>query len=331
MKKFTKVVALLLVLAMAFSLAACTQKPADNTPKEDWKPEKEINLIVPWAAGGAGDTASRLLQEIIQEKYGYTVVVEDITGGSSAVGLTQVMGDLSGYTIGLASCSWLSLVALKTVPFTWEDCCVASIIYDEPFLIYVNKNSKYTTAKELMDAVKANPGQITCGGSGSANVNQTLPVLLAKSVGSSFNYTPFDGGSRVATELAGGHVDCIILKPVEAASFVASGDIYPLGVFGHKRLDAFPDVPTFEELGYDMYKDGDVAMVSFWMANAKADQETLNHVMDIVVDAMQSDKFKEYCDKYAFVLNNKRGDEGREYVGNFYKGIDKIFNELYAK
>ena len=341
MKKFTKVLACLLVLVMVFGLAACggggaqnnTSNDTNNTGNEtkEWTPAKEITIINPWAAGGAGDIASRLLSEIVKEQTGYTVVVEDVTGGSSAVGLTQVMSDTSGYTIGLASSSWLSLVALKTVPFSWDDCAVASCLYDEAFFILVPKNSPYADCQALMDAVKANPGTITCGGSGSANVNQTLPVLLANSVGSSFNYTPFDGGSRVLSEILGGHLDCCILKPVECGPSVASGDLKVMGVFGNSRLENYPDVKTFVEMGYDIYKDGQVDMVDFWLANAKADKETLEHVMDIIINAMNSDKFKEYCKTNSVTLNPIRGEEGRKYITDVYNGIDKLFNQLYKK
>lgn len=322
-----KLLALLLALIMVMSLVACGGAKAPESA--EWKPEKEITLICPWAAGGAGDLCLRTIAEIIQEQKGYTVVVEDITGGSSAVGLTQVMTTPDGYTVGLASSSWLSLMALGNVPYTMDDCEVVSCLYDEAFFLLVPADSPYATTEDLMEAVKANPGTITCGGSGSANVNQTLPVLLANSVGSSFNYTPFDGGSRVLTEILGGNLDTCILKPVECAQYVESGELKAVGVFGNARLEKYPDVATFVEQGYDLYADGEVAMVDFWLAPANADQEVLGHVRTALQDAMNSDEFKAYCTENAVTLNPVAGDEGREHIQNMFDGINSLFNKLY--
>jgi len=352
-----KTLALILALSMVLVLAACGASggapagepaapaaPAAPTapaaaPAEpaapaapaaaDWKPAKEITLICPWAAGGAGDVGLRLIAEIIQEQKGYTVVVEDITGGSSAVGLSQVMATTDGYTVGLASSSWLSLLALNTVPYTWDDCQVVSCLYDEAFFILVPANSPYQTTDDLMNAVKANPGTITCGGSGSANVNQTLPVLLANSVDSSFNYVPFDGGSRVLSEILGGNVDCVILKPVECSQYLETGELKAIGVFGDERLDNYPDVGTFVEQGYDIYKDGKVAMVDFWLAPVTADQDTIDHVREALMDAMNSEKFQEYCTTNSVTLNPVAGDEGRAHITAMFDGINSLFNQLY--
>lgn len=345
MKKYLSIA---LALAMTLSLAACssssestttttttTTTTAETTTEvevaEDWVPEKEITIICPWSAGGAGDISSRMLQSILQDEFGVTAVVEVVEGGSSAVGLTQVMttgGD--GYTVGLASSTWLSLMALGNVPYTPDDCKVVSTLYDEAFFLLVPADSPYQTAEELMDAVAANPGTVTIGGSGSANVNQTYPVLLAQSVDSTFNYTSFDGGSRVLTEVLGGNSDCAILKPIECAQYIESGELIALGLFGSVRLDSYPDIATFPELGYDIYASGEIAMASYWLAPASADAEASAGVAALLQAAMATDTFQDYCLENAFSCDPMIGDDAEAYIGSVYDGINTLFNQLYT-
>lgn len=333
-KSFWLSITLILVLLITIGCGNSTNQtnPGDetttNTVKE-WAPEKEIKIIVPWSAGGAADSTSRKIQSIIKQQSGIDVVVEVIEGGSGSIGLTQVMESKDGYTVGYASSTWLAQLALDTVPFEWDDCAVASTVFDEAFVIIVPKDSPYESAEELMSFVKENPDKVTLGGAGSGNVNQTLPVLLGESVGSSFNYTSFDGASRVMTEILGGHSDAAIIKPFETLEYVKNGDVRVLGVFGNDRLAVFPDAPTFVELGYDVYNKGQVKMHSFFLAPASAKEEVLEGVGKILNDAISSDEFQQYCDDYAFIPPKLYGAEARKYVGDIYEGIEKIFVELY--
>lgn len=114
---------------------------------------------------------------------------------------------------------------------------------------------------------------MSIGVPGSNNVNQAYATLLGEAVDADFLFMPFDGGSRVITEILGGHVDAGALKPSEVISQVRTGDLVILGVFNKEGLSSVPEVPTFESLGYDVFTLGQLKQVSYIMAPEKIGTE----------------------------------------------------------
>ena len=235
-------------------------------------PNKEITVVVPWNPGGTNDLMARALQPVFKEKFNVELVVKNSPGGGSAVGITEVLtAKPDGYTVGLASSSFLALVAQGKAEADLDKVENICLVAEEPVVLVAKSGGKYADAQSLIDAAKANPGEISVGIPGSNNVNQAYATLLGQAAGTDFLFMPFDGGSRVITEILGGHVDAGVLKPSEVIAQVKSNDLMLLGVFNKDGLAAMPDVPTFESLGYDVFTLGDIRQASYIMAPAGLD------------------------------------------------------------
>src|SRR5699024_10382749 len=117
-----------LILPMIFSiplliLVACVDQPSSSKENEDTSfPDKPITVIVPWAAGGGGDQVARALTPIVEEELGTSVTVENITGGSGAVGYSEIHNaNNDGYTIGIVGSSISTLKPVGDVDFNSSD------------------------------------------------------------------------------------------------------------------------------------------------------------------------------------------------------------------
>ena len=145
------------------------------------------------------------------------------------------------------------------VPFNWKDLTPVSMLALDEFILWVNAESPYKTAKEYLDAVKAGTdGQFKMGGTGSKQEDQIITVALEKVTGKKFTYVPYKGGGEVAVQLVGNHVNSSVNNPIEAVAQWRAGALRPLCVFDDKRLPykdkmtdtmAWADIPTCTESG----------------------------------------------------------------------------------
>jgi putative tricarboxylic transport membrane protein len=135
------------------------------------------------------------------------------------------------------------------VPFNWKDLTpIARMALDE-FILWVNAETPYKTAKEYLAAVKEKGGAMKMGGTGSAQEDQIITILLEQSQGVKFTYVPFKGGGEVCVNLVGKHVDSTVNNPAECVSHWKAGRVRPLAVFDSARISDpdWKDIPTVKE------------------------------------------------------------------------------------
>ncbi len=148
------------------------------------------------------------------------------------------------------------------IPFSWRDLTpVARLALDE-FILWVNADAPYKTAKEYLTAVKdkqckdRQSGQCLMGGTGSAQEDQILTIQLEQAMpGTKFTYVPFKGGGEVCVNLVGKHVDSTVNNPIECVSHWKAARVRPLAVFDTARISVgeWKDIPTIKEaLGVDV-------------------------------------------------------------------------------
>jgi putative tricarboxylic transport membrane protein len=224
-----------------------------------WEPTKPIEFVVPAGTGGGADQMARLISGIA-EKHKLSpkpLIVVNKSGGAGAEGFLDVKerkGD--AYTI-IITLSNLFTTPLHTgIPFNWRDLTpIARLALDE-FILWVNAETPYHTAREYLDAVKAKPSTFKMGGTGSAQEDQILTIQQEQGLGVKFIYVPFKGGGEVCVNLVGGHVDSTVNNPIECASHWKAGRVRPLAVFDTARIPVaeWRDIPTVKEaLGVDIH------------------------------------------------------------------------------
>lgn len=246
-----KILTLVLICAMALSLAACGGTPATTPSDTTTFPNKTMTIVCPYGAGGGTDLALRILAECGQEEFGQVINVENKTGGSGTVGLTEALNAAAdGYTLGTASVDLITLPLLGLAPegLTRDSFDPICIINGEPAAIIVRSDAQWNTIEEFVDYAKANPGAIQLANSGMGNIWHLAAIGLELETGASFTHVPFsDGASQAIAAVLGGHVDAVVCSAAEVASNVAAGDMKVLAVANTERLESYPDVPTFIE------------------------------------------------------------------------------------
>ena len=326
-KKFFMVLALCLI-AMT---AVFANGQAESSAEVNY-PTKEITLIIPWNPGGTNDLAGRAMQPVFKSMYDVNLVIKNVPGGGSAVGILEATNAKNdGYTLGLATSSYLALLAQERVASTLDASTNMMSVMEEPIVLVVKNNGKYSDAASLLADLKANPGKVSCGVPGTNNVNQIYATLLQEQVGAEFNFMPFDGGSRVVAELIGGHVDCGVLKPSETISQVRGGELKIVGVFNKDGISILPDVPTFESLGYDVFRLGNVQQTAYLMGPKGIDPKVEAKIIEMFTNVINSEEYKEFAASVGIQLNVQSGEDFDNYITDIYKGLEKASQEIFTK
>ena len=205
-----------------------------------WEPTKPVEFIVPAGTGGGADQMARLLQGVITKNnlMKQPMIVVNKSGGAGAEGFLAVKdakGDPHKIIITLSN---LFTTPLATgVPFNWKDLTPVAMLALDQFVLWVNAEAPYKTAKDYLDAVKAGgPNKFKMGGTGSKQEDQIITVAIEKATGTKFTYIPFKGGGDVAVQLVGKHIDSSVNNPIEAVAQWRAGALRPLCVFDDDRM-----------------------------------------------------------------------------------------------
>ena len=242
------------LFALALLTALIVLEDDGTSARAAW-PEKQVELINPFGAGGAADVQARKLAEMISRDLGQPMVVRNVTGAGGAIAYNEVhKAKPDGYTMIWYSGAINTLAARKQIKFDYNDFEPIAGIGMETIAIAVNKTSPWKDFKEFVAHIKQNPGKVTVGNSGMGSVTHMVPVLMATRIGAEVVHVPFGTGLAVAS-LMGGKIDASSQHPAEILSQVKAGEVRVLAVSSEKRINLWPDVPTMKESGVDVVYD----------------------------------------------------------------------------
>jgi len=241
---------LLATAAVASTLAAGFGFAA--TAAAQTYPSKAINYILPFNAGGESDISARYQQAVFKKVAGVETVIQYMPGAGGAQAWSQLNsmpGD--GYTImGINLPHTVLQPMQKDVGYKTDDLTPVYYFHYTPDAIFVNSDSQFKTLKDLVEFAKKNPGMVTLSGSGSNSSNNLAQVRFDELTGIKTTYIPFSGTGPAVTAILGKQT---LAGFNYAPSGIAhAGKMHMLAVASEKRMPAFPDVPTFRELGYDL-------------------------------------------------------------------------------
>jgi tripartite-type tricarboxylate transporter receptor subunit TctC len=217
-------------------------------------PTKPINVIVPWAAGGAGDIVARTLSEVAKNELGQPIIVENKTGAGGNVGTTLILTKPpDGYTIGDTS-TMTQIVSYYTGMLNFHpvnDCTHILRVSGMLYGLVVRADSPLKTLQEFIDYAKANPDKISLGVPGLTSAPRLAMEELSSRRGNlKWSLIPLKGEADTNASLLGGHVEAIANSGW--APLVDAGKFRVLALFSAKRNPRFPQVPTLKETGLDV-------------------------------------------------------------------------------
>jgi putative tricarboxylic transport membrane protein len=292
-------------------------------PATAWEPTKTVEFIVPAGTGGGADQMARFIQGMVakHELMKQPMVVINKGGGAGAEGFLDVKdakGDPHKIIITLSN---LFTTPMATgVPFNWKDLTPVSMMALDEFVLWVNADTPYKTAKEYIEAAKAaGPGKFKMGGTGSKQEDQIITVSIEKQTGAQFTYISYKGGGEVAVQLVGKHVDSTVNNPIEAVAQWRAGSLRPLCVFDSQRMPyknkitetmSWYDIPTCKSSGLDVEY---LMLRGIFMAGGVTEEQR-NFYVGLLKKVRALPEWQEFMDKGAFNQTALIGDDYKAWV-----------------
>ena len=314
-----------MLLALMVALAA--------VPAAAWEPTKQIELVVPAGTGGGADQMARLIAGI-SDKHKLSprpIIVVNKAGGAGAEGFLDVKARKGDPHTLIITLSNLFTTPLHTgVPFSWRDLTPVARLALDQFILWVNAETPYMTAKDYIAAVKENagkPSQKKMGGTGSAQEDQIITIQIQQGIdGTKFTYVPFKGGGEVCVNLVGKHVDSTVNNPIECASHWKAKRVRPLAVFDSERIPVaeWKEIPTIKEaLGVDI----NYLMLRGIFGPPSMPKDAVDWYVGFLKKVTETPEWKKYMDDAALKPAFATGDEYVKWV----EANEKLHRDLMAK
>lgn len=237
------------LLCLTWAATAAAQKPY---------PDRPVRLIVPFAAGSAADTLSRLVAQRLAEGLGQPLVVENKAGAGGTIGTAEIARAApDGYTLGVAAQGTLvNNQALYARPGydSLKDFSFIAPFADVQNLLVVASASRHRTVADLLADIRAQPPEhLRFSSSGAGTSHHVAGVLLGQHLGKPLLHVPYTGAPQGLTAILGGDADLGLYNLPVALGLVQSGKLRPLAVTGPTRSALLPQVPTLDESGLKGY------------------------------------------------------------------------------
>jgi tripartite-type tricarboxylate transporter receptor subunit TctC len=217
-------------------------------------PDRPIKLVVGFPPGGGGDLYGRLIANQISRRLGQPVVVENKGGAGGMMAAEQVARSKpDGYTLLMGMSSNMSLAAAlrgDELPYKVpEDFVAIGMLVQAPHGLFASAD-RYKTASAALTAARTH--HLSYGSSGPGSVGYVTMEMVKAKAGVDISPIPYRGSGPAITDLLGGHTDLFFATAPPIMGQVKSGKLKLLALTGEQRTPAFPDVPTFRELGIDV-------------------------------------------------------------------------------
>ncbi|MCC7081830.1 MAG: tripartite tricarboxylate transporter substrate binding protein [Burkholderiales bacterium] len=285
-----------------------------------WEPTKPVEFVVPAGTGGGADQMSRLVQGIVQKHnlMKQPLIVVNKSGGAGAEGFLHIKEAKNDPHKIIITLSNLFTTPLATgVPFNWKDLTPVAMLALDQFVLWVNAESPYKSAKDYISAVKAaGPNKFKMGGTGSKQEDQIITVALEKATGTKFTYIPFKGGGTVAVQLVGKHIDSSVNNPIEGVAHWRGGKLRPLCVFDSERMAykdkiagdmAWHDIPSCKEAGVPV----DYVMLRGIFTSPGVSQDAVDYYLGVFKKVRETPEWKKFMTDGAY---NTTFMSGAEFV-----------------
>jgi tripartite-type tricarboxylate transporter receptor subunit TctC len=234
------------LLAVLFSLAA--------TAAHAQYPNRPVQLIVPWGAGGGTDATARIIGTLLEKELKQPFNVVNRTGGSGVVGHDAIAKSApDGYTIGMITVEITMMHHVGLTPLTYKDYTPIGLVNADPAGVNVRVDSPYKSMKDLLAAIKANPGKMKASGTGQGGIWHLAIAGLLKDQGIDPNalpWVPSNGAAPGLQDMVAGGVEVVPCSIPEARAMIDAGKVRALAIMDDNPPALYPSLPTLKkELG----------------------------------------------------------------------------------
>ncbi|MDP3795570.1 MAG: tripartite tricarboxylate transporter substrate binding protein [Polaromonas sp.] len=214
-------------------------------------PNKPVELIVPYPAGGGTDVLARAFALASVKHLPQSLIVMNKPGASGAIGWADVINNKpDGYKVALLATDLMTQPNMGLTKITYEDFIpIARLNYD-PAAITVRADAPWNTVEEFIQAAKT--GNFRVGNGGNGSTWHLAAAAVEDKTGVKFNHIPFAGAAPAALSLMGGHIEAITVSAAEVYAYTSTGKLKTLAVMADQRIKGFDKVPTLKERNIDV-------------------------------------------------------------------------------
>jgi putative tricarboxylic transport membrane protein len=301
---------------------------AGSASAQAWKPERNVDLVIPTSPGGSNDIAGRTIQKLWSELklLPVTSSVSNRSGGEHVVAYTYVSQRASDpHTIGVMSTPLVMNPAGGRTQLTHNDLTPIAYLITEPMIVMVRADSPLKTGKDMLDALRKNPQALSIAlTSNGHRVSVGVPMQKAGIAIKDVRMPAFKGGGETAMAVMGGHADVQVTSVSTAVSHIASGQMRGIAVSAGRRLGGvMASVPTWQELGFQSSgswkgvmagKGLTPAQIAFWE--------------DVMRKTSQSDEIRKYAEENQWLIEFKGSAETRKWLDEELAALKQVHVDL---
>lgn len=273
-------------------------------------PSRGIEFVAGYGPGGGHDTMLRMMAKIIKEESlsdaGINVVNKPGGAGATSLGyLNSHAGD--GHYLMAATSSFITTPLATDVGLNYKDFTPIARLGIDPTLLVVSAASPITSLEDIKNAGRV----LNVAGGGRGQIEHIATLMVSDAIGAELNFIPFQGDGEVATAVLSNQVDFAMINPGAVSEFLETGRIRAIAISTEERAEAFPDLPTFREQGYDV-----VASVFRGVVAAKDIPDNAKaYLSDLVARVQQTDAWKTtYMEPNGIVPGYLGADDFAQYL-----------------
>jgi tripartite-type tricarboxylate transporter receptor subunit TctC len=223
-------------------------------------PVKPVTLIAPYSAGGDSDFSGRNLAAVATKYINQPLIVQNIVGASGTIGSLKVRNSSpDGYVLLISRVGSQAIVpALDSkTPYKWNDFTFISLLDLNPMVCAVKSDSPYKNMKDLIQAIRSEPGKLnyaTAGPGTSQHLSVEILLNAANLPSTAATMIPYKSGGETSAALLGNQVDFVCNTMTTLAGQIRGGSMRGLMVSTPERLKDYPDIPSSRELGLNQFE-----------------------------------------------------------------------------
>lgn len=284
----------------ALVAAVLTGVSAPAQAQTAWKPDRPIQLIVGFQAGGGTDVTARMVAQAAEGIIPVPVIVVNKPGAAGALPAEFVArAEPDGYTILVGGGSESTTLPHYTKSnYALSDFRGIARVNREHMVLVTRKGSGLDNVEKLVQQAKANPSKLSYGSSGHGGILQAGFQALETAAGIELSHVPYRGGAHALQSVLGGHLDMTFITPSEARGQLEAGAIHALATTSD-RSSSIPDVPSLQELGYKV----NIENMKGLMIPAKTPDHIAAYLEESFRKVIQSERMKEIAQKSGFEVS----------------------------
>lgn len=293
-------------------------------------PARPLRFVIPQAAGTSNDVLARTLADQLARELKQAVVVENKPGANGSLAASFLLSQpADGYTLfmaGVSNLAWNPYLYSNLPYDPARDFEGVAVFADTPFVSIVSPKLGVKSFAQFKELVQKSPGKYTYASAGIGNSTHLATELIKKQVGLKMEHAPFNGPGATTSVIAG-DTPFMTTPPGAISEMIKSGKLVAIAVTGDKRLKAFPDVPTYKELGYDIAVPGWYSIVM----KKGTDPQIVKKLSQAINQALQTPAVQERMRAQSLDAVISQPPDVKAYMERDSKGWGGLINELGIK